>query len=415
MLRNEESQKAATMSAQKDVNASKGKAKKVAPPPAKPSTSKEDTAPRVSQKSGNPSASHNAPTPPTAPSVLNFNQEAISILREINTNQTRTNEKVEKLGQRVDELYAGQADFEAEALQTDNDMFGNADWNYFDYQNCQNDLFDDEEGSAPLSSHSQQAQSELGSPKRAAEEESVFASYLKKFKKSDTTDVEVNMQLADIVNNAFRDGMPDDVYNELVKGINRPVNCEALKKTRVNQGVWTILKLYTQTEDSKLRGVQNAVIKASINVTKMLNAEAKNFHDQKMLDWGTDAIGILGQANKWLDVRRKDLHKRDMDPKLHYLCSSALQSTDQLYGDSIIKDIKDAQEFNKISRQVGFGMRGRGMRGRSRSFYRGRLRGSFNQNRRRGSSYQGYQPGNPAVSKPHYAAGSKNSKPEHKK
>ena len=168
--------------------------------------------------------------------------------------------------------------------------------------------------------------------------------------------------------------MPDDVYNELVKGINRPVNCEALKETRVNQGVWTILKPYTQTEDSKLRGVQNAVIKASINVTKMLNAEAKNFHDQKMLDWGTDAIGILGQANKWLNVRRKDLHKRDMDPKLHYLCSSALQSTDQLYGDSIIKDIKDAQEFNKISRQVGFGMRGRGMRGRSRSFYRGRPR-----------------------------------------
>ena len=51
-----------------------------------------------------------------------------------------------------------------------------------------------------------------------------------------------------------------------------------------------------------------------------------------------------------------------MDPKLHYLCSSSLQSTDQLYGDTIIKDIKDAQEFNKISRQVG--MRGRGVRGR---------------------------------------------------
>ena len=74
---------------------------------------------------------------------------------------------------------------------------------------------------------------------------------------------------------------------------------------------------------------------------------------QKLMDWGMDAIAILGQVNKWLSVRRKDLHKKDMDPKLHYLCSSSLQSTDQLYGDSIIKDIKDAEEFNKISRQVG--------------------------------------------------------------
>ena len=61
---------------------------------------------------------------------------------------------------------------------------------------------------------------------------------------------------------------------------------------------------------------------------------------KKLMDWGTDAIAILGQANKWLNVRRKDLHKKDMDPKLHYLCSSSLQSIDQLYEDSIIKDIK---------------------------------------------------------------------------
>ena len=123
-----------------------------------------------------------------------------------------------------------------------------------------------------------------------------------------------------------------------------------------------MLKPYTQTEDSKLRGVQNAVVKATINVTKMMDAGASTF-DQKLMDWGVDAIAILGQANKWLNVRRKDLHKKDIDPKLHYLCSLSLQSTYQLYGDSIIKD---DQEFNKISRQVG--VRGMGMRGRGRSF-----------------------------------------------
>ena len=58
--------------------------------------------------------------------------------------------------------------------------------------------------------------------------------------------------------------------------------------------------------------------------------------DAATLDLGADVIGILGQASRWLKVRRRDQHKRDMDPKLHYLCSSSVQSTDQLYGDTIV-------------------------------------------------------------------------------
>ena len=176
------------------------------------------------------------------------------------------------------------------------------------------------------------------SPKRPVDEQdNVFSPYLKKFKKIDSVDTDVALPLADIVNTAFRDGMPDDVYNEFTKKINQLGNCVSLKETRVNQGVWSVLKPYTQTEDS----YQNAVVKATVNVTKMVHTGASTF-DQKLMEWGTDAIAILGQANKWLNVRRKDLHKKDMDPKLHYLCSSSLQSTDQLYGVSIMKDIKDA-------------------------------------------------------------------------
>ena len=130
--------------------------------------------------------------------------------------------------------------------------------------------------------------------------------------------------------------------------------------------VWSALKSTTQTEDSKLRGVQNALVKATINIVKIMDSCAGSF-DAATLDLGADAIGILGQASRWLNVRRRDLHKRDMDPTLHYLCSSSVQSTDQLYGDTIVKDIKDAQEINKISRQIGH-PRGRGQRGRGRGF-----------------------------------------------
>ena len=201
-------------------------------------------------------------------------------------------------------------------------------------------------------------------------ESSIFGMYMKKFKKSDDVDTKVNQKLADVVNNAFREGMLHDSYNELIKQIHSPENCESLKETCVNQGVWSVLKSNTQTEDSKLRGIQNALVKATANAVMIMNSGSKTL-DPKMLEWDMDAIGVLGQANKWLNVRRCELHKCDMDLKLHYLCSSSVQYTDQLYGDSIVKDIKDAQETNKISRQVG--MRGRGQRGCGRGF-RGRGR-----------------------------------------
>ena len=91
-----------------------------------------------------------------------------------------------------------------------------------------------------------------------------------------------------------------------------------------------------------------------------------------------------------------------MDPKFYYLCSSSLQSTDRLYEDSIIEDIKEAQDFNKISRQVG---------ARDRSL-RSRPRGSFYMNRRRGSMY-GYQ--NNYGTKTATPLGPKDSKTKHRK
>lgn len=383
MLRVEQQESKEAKAVAANPKESKGKAKKVMAPPTVPLSSKETES---RQKAVTPGPS------PTPSSPIDFNAEAIAILRQMNTNQNKTNEKVEQLSQRVDEIYnmSEQCDDYCDD---------------YEYENCDPSMMygEQEEDISSLSGMSGTSQQ-----KRQVEEsesDGVFASYLKKFKKTDSVEEEINPQLASIVNNAFREGMPDDVFSELSKNINRPANCDSLKETRVNQGVWNVLKPNTQTEDSKLRGIQNAIVKATINVSKMVDAGANQF-TQKMLDWGTDAIVILGQANKWLNIRRKDLHKRDMDPKLHYLCSAALQSTDQLYGDTIVKDIKDAQEFNKISRQVG--LRGRG-RGRGRVF-RGRFRGNYN--RRRGSSY-GSQT---SSTQPKTAvSSSKNSKTEHKR
>ncbi|ESO92230.1 hypothetical protein LOTGIDRAFT_162885 [Lottia gigantea] len=56
----------------------------------------------------------------------------------------------------------------------------------------------------------------------------------------------------------------------------------------------------------------------------------------------TAIVGNDGNNSvKWINLCRRESHKRDIDPRL---CFSTIPFTDQLYGDNVIKDIKDIQE-----------------------------------------------------------------------
>ena len=330
-------------------------------PPPRPSSAP----PTETATSSKPKAGQNTPNSNI------FNKEALEILREMNKNINKTNEKVEALSIRVDNM-SNELD---QNFQYDNEYDSVYDDGFSVYDNddeqvvqadCQDNIEEeDEENEAPRN---------------------VFSKFTKIFKKSDITSDAVDESLAEIVNEAFREGMSNDTFEAMVKEIHRPSNCESLKETKVNSAVWSVLRQHTQNEDAKLRGIQNCMVKATCNIVKVLQKQASNFED-KTLDMAMNAIGLLGQGNRWLNARRKEYHKRDMDPRLHHLCSSSTSFTDQLYGDTIVKDIKDIQETNKISRNVGgrsgnkrvFRGGAKHLRGRRGGPYPRRGGGRFNQ------------------------------------
>lgn len=127
-----------------------------------------------------------------------------------------------------------------------------------------------------------------------------------------------------------------------------------------------------------MQGIQNNVIKAAINFTKKLN-ECDETMGQNMVELGTNALALLGQSNKQINNKRKEFHKSDLDVKYHYLSSSILPYTDKLYGDDVDKNIKDIQDMNHLSKNIGRGSGAalRGHRGQRpfRFFGRGRARG----------------------------------------
>lgn len=77
-----------------------------------------------------------------------------------------------------------------------------------------------------------------------------------------------------------------------------------------------------------MQGIQNNVIKAAINFTKILNICGETM-GQNMVELGTNALALLGQSNKQIN-KRKEFHKSDLDVKYHYLSSSILPYTDKL-------------------------------------------------------------------------------------
>ena len=198
------------------------------------------------------------PTPPTS-GAEGFNKECLLILREMNSNISKTNDRVEKLSERVDALYE-------QDTCTEYDYYDDPE--YVDIENP-------ECWSIPPPDKRSHGEVE-------ADEDDVFNIFVKKFKKSDIVDKDIKQKLANMINSTFREGMRDESYNDILKTIHRPENCYTLKETRVNAGVWSVLKPQTQTEDSKMRGIQNSVVKASVNLAKLTDKAASTFDEETL-------------------------------------------------------------------------------------------------------------------------------------
>ncbi|MES9884830.1 MAG: hypothetical protein ABW185_28625 [Sedimenticola sp.] len=309
--------------------------------------------------------------------IASFTEEISSILKQMNDSQQKLSEKVDNMSGRVNSLY--------DYIPYDE---------YYEEENTPSQFQLDETSSPVDIVSEEQFEPPTKCAKISGETTGVFSSLLGKYKQSELLDNEIDDELAEFVNKSFRGGLSEETYNNFTKEIHRPVNCTGLVKTRVNQQMWGYLKPSTQTFDARMQNVQEAIVKATSNLCKLLDkgshCEDKGF-DSQMVEWGTDAIGILGYAHKLVNLRRKECHKSDLDRKYHHLTSASVPFTDQLYGDDVCKNVKEIQDISKISRQLSVVSRyprgGRRSTGRMWAAGRGRARGRGGHYGRQWQSY----------------------------
>ena len=248
-------------------------------PIAKPGPSNASTS--TTSSTGKKMSTKDAQNPPM--------REFVGILRELDANLNAQSERIDKQNQSIDFLMSQWND---PCSYADDSQFDESGYNYDDETDCYPEQGNQESPIEPL-------------------QNSIFKKMSYKFQQTEPLDVDVHPDLASLVNNSFRNGLSEENLDELCKQIHRPENCDALVKTRVNQGIWRLLKSFTQAEDTRLTAIQGVMLKAATNIVKLL--EKFSSSDSEHVELGTTAIALLGHANKMINTKRKDLHKSNLD------------------------------------------------------------------------------------------------------
>lgn len=139
------------------------------------------------------------------PSQLSaFNKEALEILREMNKNIDKTNEKVEALSIRADTL--------SKEDKPEN----------YDYELYYDDYGDDNGQDETVPQPQIKVDQRENDSDNNELPESIFQRFSKTSKKSDVTSDPIDSQVASLVNEAFKEGMADEMHQDLIKKIYRP-------------------------------------------------------------------------------------------------------------------------------------------------------------------------------------------------
>ena len=135
-----------------------------------------------------------------------------------------------------------------------------------------------------------------------------------------------------------------------------PQNCEALTKVKVNQLIWDNLSANVRSQDLRMQKVQTSLIKGITGVVlatnKVLGCLDSILVGRDLIQSLSDSIAMLANANKEINMRRKEMIKPDLHDDYKHLCSSSIELTSFLFGDELPKQVKDLTEVNRVGKKV---------------------------------------------------------------
>lgn len=203
----------------------------------------------------------------------------------------------------------------------------------------------------------------------------------------DDVSVDINKQVADIVNHVFDNGLRDEEYKEISDddSAKRPGNCYALAPVECNSLVLDALKTDAKKAGFRMKEVGKDIITAATIMTKsltVLDKIAQDGHADVAHEIGmfNDALALLGHANHRNNMTLRFIIKREINQKYFHLCSDKVPITRLLFGNDVSQSAKNTEDSEKLRNKITMKKPLP-----TRKFGAGKVRGSFGK-----SLYKGF-------------------------
>lgn len=176
----------------------------------------------------------------------------------------------------------------------------------------------------------------------------------------DTVSMDIDDQVAGMVNYLFDNGMQDEDYKAISEDVltTRPKNCPALAPVECNPQILEALKTDARRADSRLKDVCGDIVKAGTILTKSLLAldqvaqESTHPVLEREVNNINGALALLGHANHKNNLARRFLMKREINQKYSHLCSDKLPMSRLLFGDDVSQSTKQIEDSEKLRHKL---------------------------------------------------------------
>lgn len=165
----------------------------------------------------------------------------------------------------------------------------------------------------------------------------------------DKSGPKVSEKLAAVANKVFDSPLSTENMKDKIKKYDKPENCKKMLVPRVNPEMWKRLSKPQKSVDTKLSLMQNGIMKASIAIIQALDTIGPNLTTVKRNEMRAnlgDAVAMLGKVSHDMAIRRRGAMKSALPRKYADVFGNNIPVTKWLFGDEIIKSMKDAKKFD---------------------------------------------------------------------
>ena len=128
-----------------------------------------------------------------------------------------------------------------------------------------------------------------------------------------------------------------------------------LAETRVNLPISNNLSERARTSDLKFQKVQKSLIKGTTAVVQVVNdliSKPDMPSKGQLIDQLMDGVLLMANSNTELNLRRREALKPELHTSYRYLCAPSNPITTELFGDDLLKAVKDITDTNRIASKL---------------------------------------------------------------